>query len=123
MDLDAPAPTLPASMGGNRTPIVDQKSFETGEESWAVIYHRNLMQGGPVASSVPERLRRISVDEAAAIQTFPVDMPWQGSQSSRYKQIGNAVPPRLAYEVAKSVREALRISCEDREALLYRLNS
>ena len=123
MDLDAPAPTLPASMGGNRTPIVDQRSFETGEESWAVVYHRNLMQGGPVAKSVPERLRRISVDEAAAIQTFPVDMPWQGSQSSRYKQIGNAVPPRLAYEVAKSVREALSISCEDRETLLYRLNS
>lgn len=95
MDVNRPAPTLPASMGGNRTPIVDQETFESGSPQWVVGYHDSLMAGGVVAESVPSRLRRISVQEAAAIHSFPSDMPWQGSQSSRYRQIGNAVPRSL----------------------------
>ena len=33
---DRPAPTLPASMGGNATPIVDQETIDTGAEAWIV---------------------------------------------------------------------------------------
>ena len=32
LNLDAPAPTLPATMGGNRTPIIDQEQLENGGE-------------------------------------------------------------------------------------------
>ncbi|WP_322354115.1 DNA cytosine methyltransferase [Paratractidigestivibacter sp.] len=109
MDVNRPAPTLPATMGGNRTPIVDQNTLENSSEQWVVGYHASLMAGGAVTAFVPSNLRRISVQEAAAIQTFPSDMPWQGSQSSRYRQIGNAVPPKMAFAVAKSVAEALGI--------------
>lgn len=118
MNLDAPAPTLPASMGGNRTPIIDQESFETGSTPWVVTYHQHLMNGGKVAEKIPSRLRRLSVEEAAAIQTFPRNMPWQGSQSSRYKQIGNAVPPRLAYAVALEVANSIGLSLDADEGLL-----
>lgn len=38
---------------------------------------------------------RISVAEAGVLQTFPPDYPWQGTRHSQYRQIGNAVPPRL----------------------------
>lgn len=41
----------------------------------------------------------VTIEECAAIQTFPVDYPWQGSRSSRFQQIGNAVPPVLARAV------------------------
>lgn len=51
--------------------------------------------------------RRMSWQEAAAIQTFPSDMEFCGNLTSIYKQIGNAVPCNLAYDVAVSVREAL----------------
>ncbi|SJN36970.1 DNA-cytosine methyltransferase [Microbacterium esteraromaticum] len=63
----------------------------------------------PALSAVPAeaRLRRITVEEAAAIQTFPNDVPWQGAQSARFRQIGNAVPPKLAYEVAATVANTL----------------
>lgn len=107
MDLDRPAPTLPASMGGNKTPIVDQRQLESEDEPWVVRYHAHLWDGGEPWSQVPPHLRRITVEEAAAIQTFPVQMDWAGPQSARYRQIGNAVPPELAYRVALAVRESL----------------
>lgn len=107
MDLERPAPTLPASMGGNRTPIIDQRQLESGSRNWVVDYHKQLVDGGPIATTVPSRMRRITVEEAAAIQTFPPGMRWSGRQSAKYRQIGNAVPPVLAYHVAQSLRKWL----------------
>ena len=53
------------------------------------------------------KTRRLSWQEVAAIQTFPKDMVFYGDLTSKYKQIGNAVPVRLANFVAKSVRPIL----------------
>lgn len=44
--------------------------------------------------------RRLSWKEAAAIQTFPPDIEFYGNLVSKYKQIGNAVPVKLAEIVA-----------------------
>lgn len=110
MNLDAPAPTLPASMGGNRTPIIDQLELDEGVECWVRKYHADLWNGRKPVAAVPKRMRRITVEEAGAIQTFPPLMPWIGRQSSRYRQIGNAVPPLLAYAVARHVRDHLGIA-------------
>ena len=50
----------------------------------------------------------MSVREIARIQTFPDWFTFEGrSVKSKYQQIGNAVPPRLAYEIALQVRSAL----------------
>ena len=51
--------------------------------------------------------RRFSWREAAAIQTFPRDIEFHGDLTSKYKQIGNAVPPVLAEAVARKVKECL----------------
>lgn len=51
--------------------------------------------------------RRFSYREAAAIQTFPKDMVFFGNLTSRYKQIGNAVPVRLAQIIGDSLYEVL----------------
>jgi DNA (cytosine-5)-methyltransferase 1 len=107
LHLDSPAKTLPASMGGNATPIIDQEELEHGAEPWVVAYHRRLVDGGKPLKRAPKRLRRITVEEAAALQSFPIGWEFSGPRVSQLRQVGNAVPPKLAFEVAQALREAL----------------
>lgn len=47
--------------------------------------------------------RRLSAREAARIQSFPDDFIFYPSTSQAYKQIGNAVPPVMAWHIAKAI--------------------
>ncbi|MCP4050527.1 MAG: DNA cytosine methyltransferase [bacterium] len=49
------------------------------------------------------RRRRISIREAARLQSFPDWYDFQGSELSQYNQIGNAVPPIFARALAQSI--------------------
>ena len=53
------------------------------------------------------KYRRLSVRECARIQTFPDDFIFYGSIGSMHRQIGNAVPVRMAKEIALSIKEIL----------------
>jgi DNA (cytosine-5)-methyltransferase 1 len=90
------APTLLASMGGNKTPWLDGGDV-------VARYHAHLAGGGLPRAGVVPGARRITAEEAAVIQTLPPDMPWAGRRSSRYRQIGNAVPVRLAQAVGEAL--------------------
>jgi DNA (cytosine-5)-methyltransferase 1 len=103
---------LHASMGGNKTPIIDEDHCYFYQDSWIEWYHSYLMMGGrPLPlEAAPKRLRRLTVDEALRIQTFPHDYQFIGTQSSIYKQVGNAVPCELAKVVAEVVQDFLNKS-------------
>jgi len=51
--------------------------------------------------------RRISMREAARIQSFPDDFIFQSKLRETERQVGNAVPPVLAWHIAKSVHQSL----------------
>ena len=109
LNPDGWASTLPASMGGNRTPIIDDRHLYQGNNSWVEEYHRNLMVGGKPQGmhDAPSYLRRLTINEAALLQTFPENYIWCGPSSKVYSQIGNAVPCELAKVVASCIRDTL----------------
>lgn len=51
------------------------------------------------------RRRRLLHNEAARLQSFPDWFEFLGNETQRFNQIGNAVPPLLAYKLALSVKE------------------
>lgn len=109
LNPDGYASTLPATMGGNRTPILDEEQLYGDGDAWVVRYHKRLWAGGaPLAAKfAPARLRRLTIDEAAAIQTFPSSYEFVGRSSSVFSQIGNAVPCELARRIGVSIKAVL----------------
>jgi DNA (cytosine-5)-methyltransferase 1 len=100
VDLERPSRTIAASLGGNHTPIIDDDWLadpQLGDKSIRK-YHAGIVAGR--APIVPPAWRRLSPREAAALQGFPIDYPWQGPSNAVFRQIGNAVPPPLSEEIA-----------------------
>ncbi len=55
----------------------------------------------------PEQDRTITIREAARLQGFPDSFVFQGSRTSQYDQVGNAVPTQLAEAIAAEIRRCL----------------
>ncbi len=95
--LDTPAPTV--------TTTEEKGTRASASSGWT-------FNGGPDRASdalfLATGRRRLTWQECALLQDFPDDYPFQGPVGARYRQIGNAVPPRLAEAVGAAVLAAMR---------------
>ncbi|MDQ7813373.1 DNA cytosine methyltransferase [Brevundimonas sp.] len=98
IQLDLPSPTILAAAGGNKTHFLDLDDL-------VPTYHRHLASGGAPWVGELAGARRITIQESAALQSFPPHIQFSGRRSSQYTQIGNAVPPLLAQVIGEAVRD------------------
>ena len=90
------------NMAGGRTGILRRLSFD--EPSLTVLTTPQMKQ---TDRCHPSEIRPFSVRENARIQSFPDEWEFCGSMAEQYKQIGNAVPVNLAYEIGKEIIKSL----------------
>lgn len=77
---------------------------------YPTVSGRNVAQRGATGSKEAFNKRGIDAIEftpefAAWVQTFPDDFKFIGSKTSKYKMIGNAVPPEMSRILARAIKE------------------
>lgn len=98
--LDEPAGTVFCSRSGNLSWRMHPAGL-TGSYGYSRAFDapspviKGAGSGGQYLSD-GATTTKVTVEQAAVLQSFPPDYPLQGTKSSRYRQIGDAVPPLLA---------------------------
>ncbi|HZU32261.1 MAG TPA: DNA cytosine methyltransferase [Candidatus Angelobacter sp.] len=105
-------------------PRLHRKALGAAADSWGgrVGFCRRLSWNEPAPTLTtapdgrattlchPSKLRPLSVEEYAALQTFPQSWKFFGSTRQQYMQIGNAVPVQLSAAVGRSIMKTLKLT-------------
>lgn len=100
-----PAMTITGSADNGNFRWVHERPSATivGQFNPEMVAPPRVRRAGDTSKQDDPEAVSVTLEEAALLQSFPPDFPWQGSRTKRFEQIGNAIPPLLARRLLESV--------------------